>query len=277
MSPKPFVENDSIEGMWDDLGYAYGRVSGDTDAKDLAPQLLALIEASEDLWKGQRLVWRAETLAQSGVDAVNYRADIRTDDFSEDLRHANRKHPQAEERQSRYFPIAKYKIIDLGLATQMSYIEDYASSLPKEPESELQSHGKGFAEDAVDGRAALLALTVAVANRRDQRSKDIAIFRKKANEVRTEVYGELLKRSAKGKPKGWADEFFRRRRQNSPEERRLEKLRDTLFTSCELYGLTLEEEQQKKILQEINAEALLRWLRNSASAKTAADLFSAAS
>src|SRR5688500_13586860 len=115
MSPKAFADSDAIDTMWDDLVYSYGRLSADADAKDLATKIAELIAASEDLWKAQRTVWRAETEAQSGVDAINYRTDTRTEDFHEDLRHLNRKHPQGEQRQQRYFPEPKYKIVALGL------------------------------------------------------------------------------------------------------------------------------------------------------------------
>jgi hypothetical protein len=272
MAPKPFADGDAIDTMWDDLVYSYGRLTADVDARDLATRIADLIIAAEDLWKAQRTVWRAETEAQSGVDAINFRTDARTEDFYEDLRHVNRKHPQGEQRQQRYFPVPKYKIIDLGLASQMAYIDDYASSLLKEEEPALQVYGQGFAQDSNDGKLALAALVTAAANRKDQRSKDIAGFRDRANEVRTEIYGELVKRSTK-KAKGWSDEFFRRRRQNSPEERRLEKMRETLFGNCEVFSLELDTATKKKILQESNAETLLRWIRNSSLAKTMEELF----
>jgi hypothetical protein len=265
-------ESDSIETVWDDLVYLYARLNAFAETKDLAPSILALITTSEEVWRGQRKVWREETEAQSGVDNINFRTDERTEDLHADLVQANRKHPQGESRQERYFPLAKSKIIELGLASQMKYVEDYANSLPKEAEPELQAHGKGFAEDATDGRAALTALATAVANRRDHRVKEIEKFRTTANETRTTVYGELLKRS-QGKPKKWADSFFRKRTQNTPEERRLEKSRDAIYTNCELYGLILEKDQTKKIQQESDDAVLLQWLRNTATAKTAAELF----
>lgn len=272
MTIRLYVENDSIDSIWDDLVYLYVRLNSFVETKDLAPQILALITTSEDIWKGQRKAWREETEAQSGVDGINFRADNRTEDLHADLTSVNRKHPQGEKRQERYFPIAKSKIIEMALISQMKYIEDYAISLPKEAEPELQAHGKGFAEDAADGRAALTALATAVANRRDHRVKEIEKFRTTANETRTNVYGELLKRS-QGKPKKWADSFFRKRTQNTPEERRLEKSRDAIYTNCELYGLILEKDQTKKIQQESDANVLLRWLRNTATAKAATDIF----
>jgi hypothetical protein len=274
MTIRLYSDSDAIETVWDDLVYLYVRLNNFRETNDLAKEALALITTSEEVWKGQRKVWREETEAQSGVDGINFRTDERTDDFHADLTQANRKHPQGEKRQERYFPLAKSKIIELSLATQMKYIEDYAISLPKEDEPELQAHGKGFAEDLNDGKAALAALATAVANRRDHRVKEIEKFRTTANGTRTAIYGELLKRSA-GKPKKWADSFFRKRSQNTPEERRLEKLRDAIYANCELYELALDKEQTKKIQQESKPEALLQWLRNTATAKTSAEIFSA--
>src|SRR5262249_870899 len=123
--PRQLQTGDAVDNMWDALVYACSRLkAGKEETEDLASPLEGLIGDAEELWKGQRQVWRAETEAEGGVNAVNFRADARTEDLHVDLTHAN--HPlgaQGQRRQDRYFPIAKSQIIRLALAAQMAYID----------------------------------------------------------------------------------------------------------------------------------------------------------
>jgi hypothetical protein len=159
----------------------YPKTFADEEAKDPTAKLAKLISASEDLRKAQHPAWHTEP--------------------------ENSIHCRAEQ----YFSVPKNKIIDLGIVSEMAYID----------------------------------------------------------EARTEFLGDRLKRSPK---KVKADEFCRRL--DSPEERRLEKMRETLFANCEVFSLNLDTSTKEKILQESNPETLLHWIRHSVSARTTDDIFS---
>jgi hypothetical protein len=268
---------DSLDFVWDYLVYAYVRLLHDPEANDLAADLLVLITKVEDeVWKGQRGHWRAEIEAQAFVDAINYRTDGRTRLFQPDLERASRSLPSAlaEQRMKRYFPIALNKIIALALVSQIVYIEDYANSLPKEAEPELKAHGEGFASDLKEGKEALAALASAASERRDHRVKEIGGLISAANKTLGTIAGELQKRAAQThKPSDWSGSFFRKQQRNTPEERKLIKKRDALFTTCEALELVLDAEGRKKIQQEQDPAKLLTWLRNAVNATNPAEIF----
>jgi hypothetical protein len=270
--------NDSLDFVWDYLVYAYVRLRHDPEAKDLAPELLTPITKLEDeVWKGQRGHWRAEIEAQAFVDSIHYRTDNRTRFFQPDLERANRSLPTAlaEQRFKRYFPIALNKITALALVSQITYIEDYANSLLKESEPELKTYGEGFAMDLKDGKAALAALTTSASERRDHRAKVIGGLISDANKTLGTIAGELQKRAAQThKPSDWAGSFFRKQQRNTPEERKLNKKREAILSSCDALDITLDPESRKKIQQEQDHAKLITWLRNTANATNAAEIFS---
>jgi hypothetical protein len=270
---------DSLDYIWDYLVYAYVRLRHDPDTHDLAAEIMGHITKIEsEVWKGQRGKWRAEIEAQAFVDAVNYRTDNRTKLFQPDLERANRTLPQAlaDQRLKRYFPIAPNKIIALSLSSQITYIEDYANSLPKESEEELKLYGQGFAADLKEGKEALTALASAASERRDHRVKDIGGLISNANKTLGTIAGELQKRAAqKHKPSDWADSFFRKQQRNTPEERKLQKKREAILATCEAYDVVLDTENRKKIRQEQDPVLLRTWLKNAASAATVDEVFAA--
>ena len=269
--------NDSLDVVWDYLVYAYVRLRYDPDAKDLAAELLVLITKIEDeVWKGQRGHWRTEIEAQAFVDAINYRADGRTRLLQPDVERANRSLPAAlaKQRLERYFPIAPNKIIALALVSQITYIEDYANSLPKESEPELQEYGKGFADDLKEGKEALALLASAASDRRDHRVKAIGGLINDANKTLGIIAGELQKRAAQThKASDWAGSFFRKQQRNTPEERKLNKKREAILASCAALDLELDPESRKRLQQEQDHAKLLTWLRNAATATNPAELF----
>ena len=259
--PRQILDNESLDTIWDELVYSNARLLYDEDTKDLAAPYQKLIGQVEDAWKEQRKVWQGETEAQANVDSINFRTDQRTIDFAFALEGANRKHPQGEQRQARYFPISPSKIVANALEGQLPYMESFANSIPKEPEPELQSFGAGFLQDVSDAKAALAQKQKAADERRDNRVKTISVLITEINTVRENTHAELLKRRApKQKSKEWPESFFRKQKKNNPEEREREVKRQTLLGIFASRGIEVSSEVQKKINKETSPETLLRWM-----------------
>jgi hypothetical protein len=272
---RQFFDNEALQNLWDDLGYTHARLLYDKDAADLAPPLGALIERIEEAWKEQRKVWRAETIAQASVDAINFRMDERTLDFAFALEGANRKHPQGEQRQKRYFPIAPSKVVALSLESQMPYTESFANSLPKESEPELQAFASVFLQDVTEGRAAIEARQKAADERRDNRVRSIAVLVEEINNTRESVLAELIKRRApRRKGKEWPESFFRKQKKNTPEERERELAQQTILGVFSCRGLEASTEVRKKIYKESDREILLKWLTKATTAASAEEAIS---
>lgn len=273
--PRQILDSESLDVVWDELVYTNARLLYDEDTKDLAAPYQKLIERVEDAWKEQRKVWKAETEAQANVDSVNFRTDQRTIDFAFALEGANRKHPQGEQRQARYFPIAPSKIIAMALEGQLPYTESFANSIPKEPESELQSFGAGFAQDVSDAKAALDQKQKAADERRDNRVKTISTLVTEINDARESTYAEIVKRRApKQKSKDWPESFFRKQKKNTPEEREREVKRQTLLGIFASRGIEVPYEVQKKINKETSPETLLRWMNKALTVQDAQEIIS---
>jgi hypothetical protein len=272
---RQIFENESVNNIWDDLVYSHTRLLYDEHTKDLATPFEKLIAKTEDAWKEQRKVWRAETEAQANVDAINFRTDERTLDFAFALEGANRKHPQGEQRQKRYFPITAVKVAALALENQLPYTESFANSTPKEAEPELQAFAAGFSRDVTEAKAALSRKQKAADERRDNRVQVISALVEEINNTREATLAELLKRRApQQKSKDWPESFFRKQKKNTPEEREREQKQQTILGVFTARGLEVSPELEKKINKEAKPETLLRWLTKAASAATAYDALS---
>ena len=272
---RQLVDSEAIDALCDDLAYSHARLLYDEDAKDLAPSFEAFILKAEHVWKEQRKVWRAETEAQANVDAINFRTDERTLDFAFQLEGVNRKHPQGEQRQERYFPIAPSKMVALSLESQMPYIESFANSLPKEVEAELQGYAAGFLQDVTDGKAAIAQKQKAADDRRDNRVQVIASLVEEINNLREATLAELMKRRIpKKKGKEWPESFFRKQKRNTPEERERELKQQTILQIFSCRGLDVSSEARKKIYKESDAATLLKWLTKAATASSVEEIFS---
>jgi hypothetical protein len=267
---RQLVDSEAVDALCDDLVYSHARLLYDEDAKDLAPPFETIILKMEDAWKEQRKVWRAETEAQANVDMVNFRTDERTSDFAFDLEGANRKHPQGEQRQQRYFPIAPSKIVALSLELQLPYTESFANSLPKEAEPQLQAYAAGFSQDVSDGKAAIAQKQKAADDRRDNRVQMLAALVEEINNLREATLAELMKRRVpKKRHKDWPESFFRKQKRNTPEERERELAQQTILGIFSCRGLEVSTEVRKKIHKESDREVLLKWLTNATTATSA--------
>ncbi len=105
----------------------------DKNASDLTPELARFVERTEQVRNGQYKAWRAEIIAQAGVDAANDNLDDTVDGLDKSalsIVKQNRSSP----RHKRYFAQSASHVIRLGLASEIKRIEGWPTSLKGESE-----------------------------------------------------------------------------------------------------------------------------------------------
>ena len=259
---KLYVE-EGLDWLRDELVYSEGRLLFDENAKDQAEQATKMIARVEQVCQGQLFCWRAETHAQSHLDAVNYRHDKRTARLDIKLQVANLDHPQGKERQTRYFPIAPSKIIALGLRSQLKYTRGYGPSLASEPEKELQDLSPGFQQDVIDGDKAIAAQDAAATERKDHRVREIVKVFTDANNLRRDIHAALSGRiTVLGLASDWADGFFRAEKRNTstPADPATKK-RAAIVAIFEARELELSSAQRDALNDQEDLATLTRWMQ----------------
>jgi hypothetical protein len=263
MSARKLYVEDGLDLLRDEMVYTEGRLLFDENAKDQAEPVIALIKDIERVRQGQLDCWRAETHAQSHIDAINYRHDKRTARLEAKLQVANLDHPQGKERQSRYFPIAPSKIIALGLRSQFKYTRGYGPSLANEPEDELRELSPGFSEDIIRGDQALAAQDAAAVARKDHRVREIAKVFANANNTRRDVHAALSGRiTALGLSPDWADGFFRSEKRNAPASNEpTNRQRAAIVAIFEARDLELNSAQRDALNDQEDLATLTLWMQ----------------
>src|SRR5689334_14719422 len=109
MAPRKLYMRDGLDLLRDEMIYTEGRLLFDENAQDQATRISAFIEEINLVQQGQIDSWRAETLAQSRIDAINYRHDLRTMRLGNRLRLVLTEDPRGQARYKSYFPIAPSK------------------------------------------------------------------------------------------------------------------------------------------------------------------------
>ena len=208
MAVPDIAQSSSLSVVWEELVYTEARLAKHAGTKDLVKGISSLVARTETLMLGQLGVWRAEIVAQAGVDDGNDRLDDMVDAIDRELRHADQGERTARHR--RYFKHAPNDVIRLGLESELSVVRDWPASLAGEPEKEIKALAKGLAEDVAYGDEVVAERRTAIAATADQRAREIVSLVDDANAARLSLYGVLAQRAVKLKlAKGWADRFFR--------------------------------------------------------------------
>lgn len=210
MAVRMLQDSDSLDSIWEECVYSEARLAHDEHAKDLTPVMGKLVARVEKTWQSQRAVWRAEILAQAGVDATDDELDVQVTELSQALllvTKGDRKHP----RFVRYFSESPTHIVRLGLQSEVERVRGWPASLKGETEKPLIQLGKGI-DATLSAADKVLADRVAAASARaDHRVREIVALVEDANAARLSVYGALALRVEKhGLPRDWPSGFFRR-------------------------------------------------------------------
>ena len=209
MAMRELRDEESLENVWEELIYTEARRVHDPHAKDLVPVVSKLAARRSQVREGQEAAWRAEVVAQAGVDGADDTLDEIVSRISVTLLHAvgDRTSP----RFTRYFKNAPNIIIRMGLASEIEVVRGWPESLKGEAEKELKILGKDLADAIAVGDAALEERRRAAAARADHRVREIIPLIEDINAARLSLYAELTLRSGKHRlPRDWADRFFRR-------------------------------------------------------------------
>lgn len=201
--------DDSLDSVWQELVYSEARCLKDVNAKDLAPHFTVLIERCEAVRGGQLKAWRAEIVAQAGVDAADDALDDDVEDLHTDLVHIERNVRTA--RYKMYFPRPKGEIVRLGLESELGKVRTWPAALQAEPEKVLQDHGAKLAIDIEAGDVAIKGRQTSAGERALHRVKEIVTLIDDVNAMRRSVYGTLVTRASELKlGLDWPTRFFRR-------------------------------------------------------------------
>ncbi|AGP41456.1 hypothetical protein [Sorangium cellulosum] len=206
--------DDSLDHIWSVLVYEEARLLTDKDASDLAPEAGALVERWAQVNAGQRSAWRAEIVAQAGVDTEDDLLDDTVDELDNELLRAFRDRDAPQRR--RYFKKARHEIVRLGLESQLEVVRAWPASLKSEREAALQALGARLEEDIARGDVAVEERLRAAAATADQRVREIVRFVDDINAARRTRYGLLIQRAEERRlPKDWPGRFFKKSSQGS--------------------------------------------------------------
>lgn len=210
MAIRTIDHDEALDSIWDDLVYTEARLLKDASTADLAPAIAGLLGRLETTRSGQLAAWRAETIAQAGVDDADDDLDDAVADISVEVLHAE-KQDRSSARYKRYFSQAPHLIIKQGLQTEIQTVQGWVKSLKSEPEAALQSLGARL-DKVIENAASVLKERVDAASKRaDHRVRDIYALVDDINGTRRSIYGILVQRGEEQKkPKDWPNRFFRR-------------------------------------------------------------------
>ncbi|WP_437733157.1 hypothetical protein [Sorangium sp. So ce1335] len=206
--------DDSLDHIWSILVYEEARLLKDRNASDLAPEAGALVERWAQVNAGQRSAWRAEIVAQAGVDAEDDLLDDTIDEIDNDLLRVFRDRDAPQRK--RYFKRARHEIVRLGLESELEVVRAWPASLKTEGEAALQALGARLEADIARGDAAVDERQRAVAATADQRVREIVRFVDELNAARRTRYGLLIQRAEERRlPKDWPGRFFKKSSQGT--------------------------------------------------------------
>jgi hypothetical protein len=201
--------DDSLDHIWSVLVYEEARLLKDQNASDLAAEAGALVERWAQVNAGQRSAWRAEIVAQAGVDAEDDLIDDTIGQLDNELLRTFRDRDAPQRK--RYFRKARHEIVRLGLESQLEVVRAWPASLKSEGEAALQALGARLEEDIARGDVAVEERQRAAAATADQRVREIVRFVDDINAARRTRYGLLIQRAEERRlPKDWPGRFFKK-------------------------------------------------------------------
>jgi len=207
---KTIQYSESLDTVWEELVYSEARCLKDANAKSFAKDFGGLVERCDEVRGGQRSRWRAEIVAQAGVDAADDGLDDTVDDVDVELAHVLRG-DRASPRYKHYFSKPKNEIVRLGLESELGKVRAWPVSLKNESEKPLQKLSPRLESDIAAGDAAVAERVAAAQERAVHRLKEITTLIDDVNAARRSIYGTLLTRGEELKLESdWASRFFRR-------------------------------------------------------------------
>ena len=183
MTVKTLGLTHSLDVLWSELVYTEARLLRDKVARDLAPLFVALLRRWEKIANGQRAVWRAEIVAQAGVDLQNLALDETVELIADALWLAEGK-DRTTPRYRRYFAKPPSAVIRLGLENELPVVRDWVSSLTTEPELALRELGTRLEADIAAGDLAIGERRDALTANRNHRLREINGLVHEINETR---------------------------------------------------------------------------------------------
>jgi hypothetical protein len=214
MSINTIQYSDSLEFIWTVLTWEEARLLKDKNAADLAPEVGELLERLDALNAGQRKAWRAELIAQAGVDAGDDDIDDVVDDVDNELLRTDR--DRDAPRYKRYFKKPRHAIVRLGLESELEEVRTWPESLKTEPEKALKKLAVRLQEAIEAGDAAVKERQRAAAKTSDHRVREIVRFIDDVNAARRTHYGVLIQRAEELKlGADWPGRFFRKSTQGA--------------------------------------------------------------
>jgi hypothetical protein len=209
MSIQTINPETSLDGIWNVLVWEEARLLRDKNAQDLAPEVANHLTRWAAVRAGQLDKWRAEIIAQAGVDASDDDLDDTTDAIDRELQHIDGDRNSA--RYLRYFKKTRSVITRLGLENQLDIVRGWVDSLKTEAETALSALGATLGANVTGGDAAVAARRASAAATADHRVRDIVRLVDDINAARRTRYGVLIQRAEALKlPKDWPNRFFKK-------------------------------------------------------------------
>lgn len=207
--PALLRDNESLDSHWEELVYSEATFLAGGHKAQAASTAKALKQL-DGIQGGQRAAWRREIVAQALVDFADEDLDEGVEQLGRDLLHLEAGNRKAS-RFKQYFKTAVSAVTRLGLESQIPVVEAMVVTLGRETEKQLKEHAKKLLGFIKRGKEAVDERRTAAAERGAHRAQAIIRFVDDINALRTSQHAEITLEAAKaGKPRDYADRFFRR-------------------------------------------------------------------
>ena len=204
MSIRTLEPTRSLQSHDEALAHDHAKLAADRKTRTYAPAFKAMSERLRIVEANQR-ARRFEIITEQALASYwGDELDTATKEFGVEALLVARNDSESP-RFTRYFKnLAPSEVIDLGLASQLEYIDVWSKLLREEPEATLQAFAARFDECTAEGRAALSRLALAEDARDSQRAKEILPLVDDINTLRLNTYSDLAKIGGKR----WARSFI---------------------------------------------------------------------
>lgn len=221
MSIRDIGHGESLDTVLEEIDYTGARLSKNKftkGVKELQGWAPPWVKRWEKTRAGQLAAWRAETVAQAGVDEEDDDLDDTVGDVSNSVLH-HEKQDRRSPRYKRYFKRPANEIKGLGLESELTYVRSWPEELKTEPEADLQALGGRMGTHVTAGTAAVEERGTAKSATATHRLRTINPFIDELNSARHTLYGTLVTLGVQKKqPKDWAERFFRKITASKPKK-----------------------------------------------------------
>lgn len=257
----------SLDTIWFNIVYTYGRLLYDSRTRHLAAQLEPVIAQIEKTSHSQQDCWKAEILSQSKVDGVDIRLDATVTNHGALCNYLKVTDPQGNDRYKRFYEnVPPSNVVRMKLEKELKHTQGWDDICLKDLNPQMKEYGAKFSILHQEGNEAIAERSKTKTKTKVHRHDEINPLIESLNQTRTNIHIELQKIANQEKlGEAWIEGFFRKQRQQSVEDP-LERRRGAILANLEANDIDIYDEFIDHLEQEEDETTLKLWMQKAASA-----------